>query len=180
MPNLYVFTAGSRSSKLIRFYAYRTQKLIHHAKFRAARYRTQSGACDAHADARGEGVTGNKAWLRRRLHAAIVCEHLVAAAADAYALERERTQKISCACGAPTYTLIRFYGNLVHVHTYSLLRPKAQTYTQPPPYGWHWRAADVARWDRLRCSLALALGAAPQKAIGIKFNLCNPSYIICE
>ena len=33
-------------------------------------------------EVRGEGVTGNKAWLRRRLHAAIVCEHL-AAAADA-------------------------------------------------------------------------------------------------
>ena len=29
------------------------------------------------------GKSGNKAWLRRRLHAAIVCEHLVAAAADA-------------------------------------------------------------------------------------------------
>ena len=34
-------------------------------------------------EARGEGVTGNKAWLRRRLHAAIVREHLAATAADA-------------------------------------------------------------------------------------------------
>ena len=33
--------------------------------------------------ARGEAVSGNKAWLRRRLHAAIVREHLAdAAAAD--------------------------------------------------------------------------------------------------
>ena len=30
-------------------------------------------------EARGEGKTGNKAWLRRRLHAAIVREHLDAA-----------------------------------------------------------------------------------------------------
>ena len=27
-------------------------------------------------EARGEGKSGNKAWLRRRLHAAIVSEHL--------------------------------------------------------------------------------------------------------
>ena len=27
-------------------------------------------------EARGEGRTGNKAWLRRRLHAAIACAHL--------------------------------------------------------------------------------------------------------
>ena len=27
-------------------------------------------------EARGEGKTGNKAWLRRRLHAAIVREYL--------------------------------------------------------------------------------------------------------
>ena len=32
--------------------------------------------------ARDEPVSGNKAWLRRRLHAAIVREHLAAAAAD--------------------------------------------------------------------------------------------------
>ena len=31
--------------------------------------------------ARSEAVSGNEAWLRRRLHAAIVCEHLAAAAA---------------------------------------------------------------------------------------------------
>ena len=31
--------------------------------------------------ARGEGVSGNKAWLRRRLHAAIVYARLAAAAA---------------------------------------------------------------------------------------------------
>ena len=30
-------------------------------------------------EARGEGKTGNKAWLRRRLHAAIVRKHLDAA-----------------------------------------------------------------------------------------------------
>ncbi len=28
--------------------------------------------------ARDEPVSGNKAWLRRRLHAAIVCDHLEA------------------------------------------------------------------------------------------------------
>jgi hypothetical protein len=33
-------------------------------------------------EARGEGKTGNKAWLRRRLHAAIVREYLEAAMAD--------------------------------------------------------------------------------------------------
>jgi hypothetical protein len=33
-------------------------------------------------EARGEGVSGNKAWLRRRLHAAIVCDHLDGAMAD--------------------------------------------------------------------------------------------------
>ena len=27
-------------------------------------------------EARGEPKTGNKAWLRRRLHGAIVCAHL--------------------------------------------------------------------------------------------------------
>ena len=27
-------------------------------------------------EARGEGKSGNKAWLRRRLHAVIVSEHL--------------------------------------------------------------------------------------------------------
>ena len=27
-------------------------------------------------EARGEGKSGNKAWLRRRLHAAIVSDHL--------------------------------------------------------------------------------------------------------
>jgi hypothetical protein len=35
-------------------------------------------------EARGEGVSGNKAWLRWRLHrcAAIVCDHLDGAMAD--------------------------------------------------------------------------------------------------
>ena len=33
-------------------------------------------------EARGEGKTGNKAWLRRRLHAAIVHEYLKATVAD--------------------------------------------------------------------------------------------------
>jgi hypothetical protein len=33
-------------------------------------------------EARGEGVSANKAWLRRRLHAAIVCDHLDGAMAD--------------------------------------------------------------------------------------------------
>ena len=32
--------------------------------------------------ARGEAVSGNKAWLRRRLHAAIVRDHLEARAAE--------------------------------------------------------------------------------------------------
>ena len=35
----------------------------------------QAGACQL--EARDEVKTGNKAWLRRRLHAAIVREHLV-------------------------------------------------------------------------------------------------------
>ena len=33
-------------------------------------------------EARGEGKTGNKAWLRRRLHGAIVRVHLEADGAD--------------------------------------------------------------------------------------------------
>ena len=33
-------------------------------------------------DAREEPVSGNKAWLRRRLHAAIVRDHLEAQAAE--------------------------------------------------------------------------------------------------
>ena len=33
-------------------------------------------------EARDEAVSGNKAWLRRRLHAAIVRAYLVAAEAD--------------------------------------------------------------------------------------------------
>ena len=33
-------------------------------------------------DARGESKTGNKAWLRRRLHAVLVHAHLEAAGAD--------------------------------------------------------------------------------------------------
>ena len=45
-------------------------------------------------EARGEGVTGNKAWLRWRLHAAIVREHRASrrrAAADTWCrVERER------------------------------------------------------------------------------------------
>ena len=133
VPNLYVFTAGSRSSKLIRFYAYRTQKLIHHAKFRAARYRTQSGACDAHADARGEGVTGNKAWLRRRLHAAIVCEHLVAAAADAYALEREREDPKDFVrlrrANLYTYTFLR--ESCARAHLYAFTAEGPNLYATP-------------------------------------------------
>ena len=32
--------------------------------------------------ARDESVSGNKAWLRRRLHAAIVRDHVEAAAVD--------------------------------------------------------------------------------------------------
>jgi hypothetical protein len=30
----------------------------------------------AELEVRGEGKSGNKSWLRRRLHAAIVCEYL--------------------------------------------------------------------------------------------------------
>ena len=33
-------------------------------------------------ETRGEAKTGNKAWLRRRLHAAILHDYLEAAAAD--------------------------------------------------------------------------------------------------
>ena len=33
-------------------------------------------------DARGESKTGNKAWLRRRLHVVLVHAHLEAAGAD--------------------------------------------------------------------------------------------------
>ena len=33
-------------------------------------------------EARGEAVSGNKAWLRRRLHAAIMRDHLEAREAD--------------------------------------------------------------------------------------------------
>ena len=51
-------------------------------------------------------------------------------------VERERGPRKNFARlrRAKTYTLIRFYGNSVHVHTYTLLPPNAQTYTQPPPY----------------------------------------------
>ena len=147
MPNLYVFTAGSRSSKLIRFYAYRTQKLIHHAKFRAARYRTQSGACDAHADALPRPATVPSPIAPRCRPPSPHHSQPSRTAASRrsppqHGVEREREdpkdfvrlRRANLYTYTPTYILIRFYGNLVHVHTYTLLRPKAQTYTQPPPY----------------------------------------------
>ena len=73
-------------------------------------------------EARGEGKTGNKAWLRRRLHAAIVREHLDAADSGLVAhLWRAN------------FYAFTFYENLIHMDTFTLLSPKGQTFTQPPP-----------------------------------------------
>ena len=50
---------------------------------------------------RGEALSGNKAWLRRRLHAAIVSEYLESAAGAAG--EYVECPKFSRACGARLY-----------------------------------------------------------------------------
>ena len=60
-------------------------------------------------EARGEGKTGNKAWLRRRLHAAILHDYLEVAPADeGIKRERERDPIFPRACGAPTFTTFTF------------------------------------------------------------------------
>ena len=54
-------------------------------------------------EARGEGKSGNKAWLRRRLHAAIVSEYCISSRETS----REDPEKKICAPAARQ--LLHFY-----------------------------------------------------------------------
>ena len=49
---------------------------------------------------RGEALSGNKAWLRRRLHAAIVSEYLESAAGADGGESRMSNIFVACPCGA--------------------------------------------------------------------------------